>query len=126
MSNALKEPWSAPTPDPESADELIARDPRVITDHHIGALPCPPNPPPPDGWRYWKAHEKVPAVLVALTVRMRDDSKLYPMGAFVQIRNDGELVAARVEWHDTRGSDGAKGCFRGVNLLRQQDSTLKV
>ena len=29
----------------------------------------------------------------------------------------GVLVGARVEWHDTQGATGAKGCFRGVNLM---------
>jgi hypothetical protein len=119
MPNAIGEPWVAPPPDEDDLEELIVVDPRLVTDHGIGVLPCPSNPPPPDGWRYWKAHEKVPSALGALALKLRNDAKRYPMGAFVQTRHEGELVAARVEWHDTRGSDGAKGCFRGVNLMRR-------
>ncbi|RYZ09223.1 MAG: hypothetical protein EOO73_05540 [Myxococcales bacterium] len=119
MANALKDPWLAPTPDEGSSEELIIMDPRMITAHRIGELPCPPNPPPPDGWRYWKPKEAVPAILGTLAVKMRDDAQRYPMGAFTQVMHAGELVAARVEWHDMRGRDGAKGCFRGVNLMRR-------
>jgi hypothetical protein len=119
MSNALTEAWAAPVLGPDASDELLAIDPRVITNHAIGQLPCPPNPAPPDGWRYWGAHEKVPPALGALTVKMLHDAKDYPMGAFVQTRHEGELVAARVEWHDLQGASGLKGCFRGVNLLRR-------
>jgi hypothetical protein len=121
MSNALDEAWVPPAPDPDSTDELISVDPRMITNHAIGQLPCPPNPRPPEGWRYWKGREKVPAELANLALKIRNDSKTYPMGAFVQILHEQELVAARVEWHDTKGATGEKGCFRGVNLMRQQE-----
>jgi hypothetical protein len=122
MPNALNEPWAPPEPEETSTEELIVVDPRVVVDHAIGQLPCPRNPPPPDGWRYWKPQEKVPAVLGKLAAKIRDDAKRYPMGAFVQLRCDGEFVAARVEWHDVKGATGQKGCFRGVNLLRRRET----
>jgi len=118
MGNALTESWSAPEPQPDAAEHL-SLDPRIITDHKIGQLPCPLNPAPPEGWRYWHLHEHVPAALAALTLKMLNDSKTYPMGSFVQTRCADELVAARVEWHDIKGATGEKGCFRGVNLLRR-------
>lgn len=114
--SALNEPWTPPAP--PVADESVAMDPRVVTAHVVGQLPCPANPPPPDGWRYWKAHEKVPAALGELAAKILQDPKQYPMGAFVQTLCGDEAVAARVEWHDERGRDHARGCFRGVNLMR--------
>lgn len=117
MGNALNEVWTAPEA-PVDVTEHVSTDPRVITDHAIGQLPCPPNPAPPEGWRYWRLHEHVPAALAALSVKMLHDSKTYPMGSFVQTRCADELVAARVEWHDIQGATGKRGCFRGVNLLR--------
>ena len=126
MANALEEDWAAPVLEPDSVDELIAIDPRVVTDHAIGVLPCPLNPAPPDGWRYWHGKESVPAALSALTVKMLHDSQHYPMGAFVQVLHEGEPVAARVEWHDLQGATGKKGCFRGVNLMRRTEATQLV
>jgi hypothetical protein len=126
MANALSDPWEAPEPEVNSADELIVVDPRVVVDHVVGRLPCPRNPAPPDGWRYWKLHEHVPAALGALSVKMLHDGKVYPMGAFVQIWHEQELVAARVEWHDVKGATGEQGCFRGVNLLRRSAAPLQV
>ena len=121
MGNTLNEPWVAPVP-PKDGEEHLDLDPRVITNHQIGALPCPSNPPPPQGWRYWHLHEHVPPALAALTLKMLNDSKTYPMGTFMQTRCADELVAARVEWHDFQGATGKVGCFRGVNLLRQIDT----
>jgi hypothetical protein len=118
MGDALKEFWSPPNLDRDDTDELIATDPRVITDHMIGVLPCPNNPPPPDGWRYWRLHEAVPPALVALATKMLNDGKRYPMGTFVQTHCEREFVGARVEWHDTKGATGENGCFRGVSLMR--------
>jgi hypothetical protein len=126
MANALSDSWAAPEPEVGSADELIAIDLRVIVDHAIGQLPCPRNPAPPDGFRYWRLHEHVPPALGALSVKMLHDSTRYPMGAFVQIWHEQELVAARVEWHDVKGATGEKGCFRGVNLLRRAASPLQA
>jgi hypothetical protein len=45
------------------------------------------------------------------------------MGSFVQTWLDGELVAARVEWHDFQGATGKRGCFRGVNLMQRDSAT---
>jgi len=70
------------------------------------------------GWSYWK-EKKIPSKAVQLTVDMLKDSRTYPMGSFVQMVIDGELIAARVEWHDIQGATGKRGCFRGVNLMRK-------
>lgn len=51
---------------------------------------------------------------------MLHDSAQYPIGSFVQEGLDGELVAARVEWHDFQGATGKRGCFRGVNLMQRE------
>lgn len=119
MANALKRSWVTPLLAPDSAGELVEVDPRVIQDHRVGQLPCPSNPPPPDGWRYWRGHEAIPRELGELANTVLHDSKQYPMGAFIQTFHEGELVGARVEWHDLQGASNTKGCFRGVNLMRQ-------
>lgn len=93
----------------------ISQDPRVNSTHKAGVLPCPKNPPPPTGWKYWRA--KVPEAGTALAVSVRDDQGTYPMGSFVQTRLQGKLIAARVEWHTEQARSGKKGCFRGVNLM---------
>jgi hypothetical protein len=96
-------------------------DPRVEQQHSIGQLPCPPNPPPPVGWKYWKGD--VPASATTFCVGILHDPVHYPMGSFIQAMvhglGPGEVIGARVEWHDTQGGTGAKGCFRGVNLMRR-------
>lgn len=101
--------------------EVHQLDPRVEQHHSIGQLPCPPNPQPPIGWKYWKGI--APPNAVSLCVRMLGDSANYPMGSFVQALvhglGPGEVIGARVEWHDTQGSTGIKGCFRGVNLFKR-------
>jgi len=84
VANALKDGWVAQVLAPGAADELVEVDPRVIQDHHVGQLPCPPNPAPPDGWRYWKGHEAVPHALGELAKKVLHDATQYPMGAFVQ------------------------------------------
>lgn len=94
-------------------------DPRVVTNHRIGELPCPANPPPPDGWEYVKANHKNPKGALDLCVKMLYDPAHYPMGAFVQAHINGELVGARVEWHKEQGATGKRGCFRGVNLMQK-------
>jgi hypothetical protein len=39
------------------------------------------------------------------------------MGSFVQALVDGQLVGARVEWHNYQGKTGRHGCFRGTSLF---------
>src|SRR6185369_2060219 len=111
----LDDAWLAP--ELAGEDELISVDPRVVTNHVVGALPCPVNPRPPDGWKYWTG--PVSSALGALASKILADPQRYPMGAFVQTFVAGERVAARVEWHDLQGATGKRGCFRGVNLLRE-------
>jgi len=111
----MNEPWQSPDP-PNGPEPLIAVDPRVDGKHVIGALPCPKNPPPPVGWEYWKG--PVSHRLVDFAEMIRDDSVRFPMGAFAQAVIEGELIGARVEWHDLKGRTGERGCFRGVNLMR--------
>jgi hypothetical protein len=114
----LNEPWIPPDPPSDNAQPPVnVVDPRVVQDHQVSVLPCPPNPPPPVGWAYW--NHSVRAGLVALATKMLHDGPDYPMGSFVQEWVDGELVAARVEWHDFQGASGKQGCFRGVNLMQQ-------
>jgi hypothetical protein len=112
---SLNDDWDAPAP-PMATGELLARDPRVVTNHHPGVLPCPHNPPPPVGWAYWKG--PVPSGLAALAVKVEDHADEFPMSSFVQALVDGQLVAARVEWHDFQGKTGRHGCFRGTSLFR--------
>lgn len=90
-------------------------DPRVVPDHDAGT-PCPSNPPPPAGWKYWAG--ALPPGGGELAVRMRDDKQNFPMGCFVQAWLDGELVGARVEWHAVQAATGTHGCFRAVNLMK--------
>lgn len=113
--NALSDPWVPPAP-PTDDELVIEVDPRVIQDHRVGVLPCPANPPPPVGWKYWK--RSVRAGLVQLATEMLHDAQRFGMGAFVQSVIDGELIGARVEWHGLQGSTGQQGCFRGVNLMQ--------
>jgi hypothetical protein len=113
--SSLGDAWMPPPP-PPATGTTVARDPRVISNHQVGELPCPPNPPPPVGWAYWRGSAPVSAVDLAVTIQ--ENSKDFPMGSFVQSRIDGQLVAARVEWHDFQGATGLHGCFRGTNLLR--------
>jgi hypothetical protein len=116
MANVLMtDPWEPP-PSPSDSELLKEVDPRVDATHHIGVLPCPNNPPPPIGWVYWKG--AVPALAGKLAADMLHDSAQYPMGCFVQTLIGGQLVGARVEWHDLQGATGKKGCFRGVNLMK--------
>lgn len=112
---SLRDAWTAPEP-PAGSDLFTTRDPRVITNHKAGDLPCPRNPPPPVGWTYWSG--AVPAALTALAVQIENDAARFPMGSFVQALHDGKPVAARVEWHDYQGKSGNHGCYRGTNLLR--------
>jgi hypothetical protein len=103
---------------------VVETDPRIEQDHVAGQLPCPPNPPPPVGWKYW--NHSVRASLVELATRLLHDAKTYPMGSFVQTWMDGELVAARVEWHDFQGASGKRGCFRGVNLMQRDSAAVPL
>jgi peptidoglycan hydrolase-like protein with peptidoglycan-binding domain len=115
---SLTDPWEAPAP-PGDGELFVVRDPRVITDHRIGVLPCPKNPPPPVGWAYWKG--PVSAALAKLAVEVETDATRFPMSSFVQATRDGQRVAARVEWHDLKGKTGERGCFRGTNLFRPSE-----
>lgn len=112
---SLRDAWAAPAP-PDGTDLFIVQDPRVITNHTAGKLPCPSNPPPPVGWTYWRG--PVPSPLNDLAAQIENDSVRFPMGSFVQAVRSGMRVAARVEWHDFQGKSGKQGCFRGTNLLR--------
>lgn len=112
---SLRDAWTAPEP-PTGNNHFTTRDPRVITDHKAGVLPCPRNPPPPVGWTYWTG--PVTAALGELAVEIENDPATYPMGSFVQAVRGGIRVAARVEWHDFQGKTGKHGCYRGTNLLR--------
>jgi hypothetical protein len=109
------EPQAPPNYPEETQTNCI--DPRVIQNHSIGQLPCPDNPPPPDGWEYWTNKVTVEEGNLALSILK--DSKTFPMGSFVQTYSDGIIVGARVEWHNIQGATNKKGCFRGVNLMKQ-------
>jgi hypothetical protein len=111
---SLRDAWTPPEP-PADSDLFTIQDPRVITNHKAGILPCPSNPPPPVGWAYWRG--PVPAPLNELAAQIENDPVRFPMGSFVQAIRAGNRVAARVEWHDFQGRSGAHGCFRGTNLL---------
>jgi hypothetical protein len=119
MTGKMTDPWIAP--DPSAGDELVTIDPRVDADHSIGVLPCPNNPPPPEGWRYWR--DRVTPALGAFASKILGDFTRYPMGAFIQTEINGQRVAARVEWHDLQGATGKRGCFRGVNLMQPLEVT---
>ena len=112
---SLNDAWLAP-PAPTTSDLLVAIDPRVITAHQPGQMPCPNNPPPPVGWVYWKGN--VPAEVGKLAAQVEFAPAKYPMGTFAQALLGAQLVAARVEWHDYQGATGAHGCFRGTSLFR--------
>jgi peptidoglycan hydrolase-like protein with peptidoglycan-binding domain len=108
-------PWQPPAL-PSDGQWLLTIDPRVLTNHQPGVLPCPKNPPPPLGWVYWQG--SVPPHLAALAVKVETTPADYKMGSFVQAVIDGLPLAARVEWHDFQGKTGAHGCFRGTSLFR--------
>jgi len=111
----INDAWSPPPP-PVNGDLLKAQDPRVITDHQAGVLPCPSNPPPPVGWVYWQG--AVPKPVGDLAVKVEFTPAQFEMGSFVQARVGDQLVGARVEWHDYQGATGKHGCFRGTSLFR--------
>lgn len=113
--SSINDAWDPPAP-PMNAELLVTQDPRVITVHQSGQLPCPNNPPPPVGWVYWRGH--VPPAAGKLAVRVEFAPAQFPMGSFVQASLEGQLVAARVEWHDFQGATGKHGCFRGTSLFR--------
>jgi hypothetical protein len=110
----INDPWAAPTPPTDG--ELKTQDPRVITNHQPGLLPCPDNPPPPLGWVYWKG--PLPLHAGEFANRVEFNPKEFPVGSFVQTVLAGQQIAARVEWHDYQGMTGKHGCFRGTSLFR--------
>ncbi len=112
---SISDAWDPPMP-PKNAELVVAQDPRVITGHLPGHLPCPRNPPPPVGWVYWKGN--VPHAVGELAVKVEYAPAQFPMGSFVQALIGGQIVAARVEWHDFQGATGKHGCFRGTSLFR--------
>lgn len=116
------EPWATETEDSlliDGTTQVICDiDPRVETNHSVGQLPVPKNPPPPVGWEYWRT-QRIPPAASKLAVDMLHDAGEYPMGAFARIYTAGQVIGARVEWHDLQGATGKKGCFRGVNLMRR-------
>ncbi|HEV8548546.1 MAG TPA: peptidoglycan-binding domain-containing protein, partial [Polyangiaceae bacterium] len=90
---SLSDAW-APPPKPEPGEDFVVKDPRVITNHEAGVLPCPPNPPPPVGWAYWSG--AVPAALSELAAEVERTPERFPMGSFVLAERGGQSVAARV------------------------------
>jgi hypothetical protein len=112
---SMNDAWDPPPP-PTTEGLIVTRDPRVITNHVVGKLPCPSNPPPPVGWGYWKG--SVPQSMVQLAVKVEGNAVDFPIGSFVQASIAGQRVAARVEWHDYQGATGKFGCFRGTSLFR--------
>jgi|GEM_PF-3297733 len=112
---SINDAWVPPIA-PTSAVLETTRDPRVITNHNTGQLPCPPNPPPPVGWAYWSGG--VPELCSKFAIRVETSPNEFPMGSFVQTLIDGKLVGARVEWHDFQGATGSHGVFRGTSLFR--------
>lgn len=113
--SSLNDAWLPPSP-PIVAEWQTSRDPRVITNHALGQPPCPPNPPPPLGWAYWTG--QVPALVERFAWKVEFTPADFPMGSFVQALIDGQLVSARVEWHDFQGATGKHGVFRGTSLFR--------
>ncbi len=111
--------WMPPPPPGEGEPLVNGRDPRVVQTHAPGT-PCPANPPPPVGWKYWAG--ALPDGGTDLAVRMRDDRATFPIGSFAQTWLGGQVVGARVEWHTKLGASGKTGCFRGVNLMRRAQS----
>jgi peptidoglycan hydrolase-like protein with peptidoglycan-binding domain len=73
----INDAWTPPSP-PTAADPIVAKDPRMITQHQAGVLPCPPNPPPPVAWAYWRGH--VPAGAAALANKVEFDPQSFPIG----------------------------------------------
>lgn len=110
----LHDRWPAPAP-PTGSALVLAHDPRVVTNHRAGDLPCPTNPPPPVGWAYWKGD--VSSAISAFAVKVQSDPRAFPIGSFVQASIGGVLVAARVEWHNYQGRTGKTGCFQGTSLF---------
>jgi hypothetical protein len=108
--------WVPPEP-AAGVDFFTVQDPRVDVGHRIGQLPCPSNPPAPDGWAYWTG--AVPAALTAFASEVENDDARFPLGCFVQAVRADQRVAARVEWHNFKGRTGEHGCFRGTSLFRR-------
>lgn len=114
------EAWEPAEPESELDGHAVIHeiDPRVNGAWPVGALPVPKNPPPPVGWEYW-GKQAIPKQAIELSVTMLHAPSLYPMGTFARIKVGDQVIGARVEWHDTQGATGKKGCFRGVNLLHK-------
>lgn len=118
----MSDPWQAPSPPNPGDGMLVSVDPRVVTNHAPGQLPCPNNPPPPIGWKFLRDGH-VPAEGVKLAVELANNSTKYPMGTFVQMYFGELLFAARVEWHSYIGKTGQAGvCVRGANLMVPVDA----
>jgi hypothetical protein len=113
--SSINDAWEPPPP-PTTTVLQTSQDPRVITDHQIGRVPCPKNPPPPVGWVYWKG--SVPELVGKFAVKVEFTPAEFPLGSFVQTLIAGQLVGARVEWHDYQGATGKHGVFRGTSLFR--------
>lgn len=116
------EPWSPEVSNNALLEDSTAivydQDPRVITSHQPGQMPVPANPPPPVGWEYW-GKQPIPHAAASIANDILHKPGLCPMGTFVRISVNGQLIGLRVEWHNLQGATGKKGCFRGVNLMRK-------
>ena len=109
---------SALSASPTSLYPIVTVDPRVIPGAPlgVGVSPCPSNPAAPDGFAYWPSNKAVSANVSAWASSILNS---YPIGTFIVDQVDGQIVAARVEYHTTIGATGQTGCFKGVSLMIQ-------
>lgn len=110
--------WTSPKADRYPHESV---DPRVLT-QKPASWDKVWNPNAPDGWRYWPPGKKI----LPRGKQMTDEGKSKPMGTFVQDIVNGELIAARTEWHSEtilydkvtkQQLPPVKGVYHAANLM---------
>jgi len=91
----------------------ISVDPGLDPSHPLGVLPCPVDPPPPDGLKNWQG--PVSPAVGAWAVHALHT---YPIGTIIRDVVNGQPVAARIEYHTLQGATGLTGCFKGCSLMQ--------
>ncbi len=92
---------------------ILTVDPGLDPTHPLGVLPCPTDPLLPAGLRNWQG--PVPPAVGAWAVHALHT---YPIGTIIEDLVDGQIVAARIEYHTLQGATGKTGCFKGCSMLQ--------
>jgi hypothetical protein len=121
--SGTERPWAPPDPPPPGR-EIRTLDPRVEHDREAASLPSAIVPPPPVGWELFETRDATWALQKWVNELMFNPAE-FPVGTFVQSREFGPLVAARVEWREQFSSEGVPGVRRTVQLMMPTDRSLE-